>query len=76
VNDNPPEFASRTYYATVPESEHVGYEILRVLATSKDLGVNAEVYYSIVGGNEHNKFAIDTASGKLISYFNLILISS
>lgn len=63
VNDNPPEFASRTYYASVPESEHLGFEVVRVLATSKDLGVNAEISYSIVGGNEHNKFVIDATSG-------------
>ncbi|XP_066592660.1 fat-like cadherin-related tumor suppressor homolog isoform X2 [Prorops nasuta] len=63
INDNPPEFASKFYYAKVPEIYAVGTEVVRVLATSKDTGVNAEVYYSIVGGNEQKKFQIDTDSG-------------
>ncbi|GLH14886.1 Fat-like cadherin-related tumor suppressor homolog [Gryllus bimaculatus] len=63
INDNPPEFASKYYYASVPEINAVGTEIVRVLATSKDAGVNAEVSYSIIGGNEHKKFAIHPKSG-------------
>ncbi|XP_046748553.1 fat-like cadherin-related tumor suppressor homolog isoform X2 [Diprion similis] len=63
INDNPPEFASKFYFARVPEIDAVGTEVARVLATSKDTGVNADVYYSIVGGNEHKKFQIDTQTG-------------
>lgn len=63
INDNPPEFANKYYYATVPEIDAVGTEVVRVLATSKDTGVNAEVYYSIIGGNEHRKFAINNVTG-------------
>jgi protocadherin Fat 1/2/3 len=63
INDNPPEFASKYYYAVVPEIDAIGTEVVRVLATSKDAGVNAEVTYSIVGGNEHKKFQIHPKSG-------------
>lgn len=63
INDNPPEFANKYYFATVPEIDAVGTEVVRVLATSKDTGVNAEVYYSIIGGNEHKKFAINNETG-------------
>jgi protocadherin Fat 1/2/3 len=63
INDNPPEFTSKFYFARVPEIDAVGTEVARVLATSKDTGVNAEVYYSIIGGNEHNKFQMDTKTG-------------
>ncbi|XP_031780785.1 fat-like cadherin-related tumor suppressor homolog isoform X4 [Nasonia vitripennis] len=63
INDNPPEFTSKYYFARVPEIDAVGTEVARVLATSKDTGVNADVYYTIVGGNEHKKFEIDTKSG-------------
>ncbi|XP_076646631.1 FAT atypical cadherin kugelei isoform X8 [Halictus rubicundus] len=63
INDNPPEFASKVYFSRVPEIYAVGTEVARVLATSKDTGVNADVYYSIVGGNEHKKFQIDTKTG-------------
>lgn len=63
INDNPPEFTSKYYFAVVPEIDAVGTEVVRVLATSKDTGVNADIYYSIIGGNEHKKFKIDNKSG-------------
>ncbi|CAG9865049.1 unnamed protein product [Phyllotreta striolata] len=63
INDNPPEFETKYYFAIVPEIDNVGTEIARVLATSKDIGANAEVYYSIIGGNEHKKFAVDNKTG-------------
>ncbi|XP_068083906.1 fat-like cadherin-related tumor suppressor homolog [Anabrus simplex] len=63
INDNPPEFTSKYYYARVAEINAVGTEIVRVLATSKDTGVNAEVKYSIVGGNEHRKFEMHPKTG-------------
>ncbi|VEN38816.1 unnamed protein product, partial [Callosobruchus maculatus] len=63
INDNPPEFETKYYFATVPEIDSIGTEVVRVLATSKDIGANAEVYYSIIGGNEHKKFAINNKTG-------------
>ncbi|KAF5307382.1 hypothetical protein FQR65_LT07099 [Abscondita terminalis] len=63
INDNPPEFASKYYFAVVPEIDSIGTEVVRVLATSKDTGVNADIYYSIIGGNEHKKFSLDKRTG-------------
>ncbi|XP_072941689.1 fat-like cadherin-related tumor suppressor homolog isoform X2 [Epargyreus clarus] len=63
VNDNPPEFEFRRYHAVVPEIDAVGTEVLRVRATSQDTGVNADVYYSIVGGDDRDDFAVDRAGG-------------
>ncbi|XP_044007072.1 fat-like cadherin-related tumor suppressor homolog isoform X2 [Aphidius gifuensis] len=63
INDNPPEFTTRSYYASVPEINQIGSEVVQVVAISKDTGVNAMVYYSIVGGNEHKKFAINNNTG-------------
>ena len=63
VNDNPPQFTRKLYSASVAESSPIGFEVLRVLATSLDIGINAEIKYSIVGGNEHRHFAIDPLSG-------------
>ena len=37
--------------------------MVRVMATSRDIGVNAEISYSIIGGNEHRRFTIDPATG-------------
>ena len=39
--------------------------IMRVFATSRDTGVNAEITYTIVGGNEQGKFSLDPVSGVL-----------
>ncbi len=63
VNDNPPEFTSKYYFATVAENVPLGTDVVRVLATSLDSGVNAEISYSIVHGNQHNKFVIDPTTG-------------
>uniref|UniRef100_A0A182MY58 Uncharacterized protein n=1 Tax=Anopheles dirus TaxID=7168 RepID=A0A182MY58_9DIPT len=65
INDNPPEFTSKHYFASVPEINTIGSEILKVLATSKDTGINAEIMYSIIGGNEHRKFTINNKTGVL-----------
>ena len=66
VNDNPPEFASKHYFSTVSESLPLHSDIVRVLATSKDSGVNAEISYSIIGGNEHGKFRINAKTGVVV----------
>ena len=63
VNDNPPQFSRKLYSASVAESSAIGTEVLNVLATSLDIGINAEIKYSIVGGNEHRHFTIDPLSG-------------
>ncbi|XP_060800580.1 fat-like cadherin-related tumor suppressor homolog isoform X2 [Amyelois transitella] len=65
VNDNPPEFEFHQYRATVAELASPGSEVLRVRATSQDAGVNADVYYSLVGGDDRDDFAVDRASGAL-----------
>ncbi|KAG5869907.1 Fat-like cadherin-related tumor suppressor-like protein, partial [Gonioctena quinquepunctata] len=63
INDNPPEFEKSHYFSIIPEIDAVGTEIVRILATSKDIGANAEVHYSIIGGNEHKKFSMDNKTG-------------
>lgn len=64
VNDNPPVFQKQDYSVTVPEDVAVGTELLRVVATSGDIGVNAEIYYRFLSGNELGKFSIDESRGK------------
>lgn len=66
VNDNAPVFQRRDYGVTVPEDVAVGTEVLRVLATSVDIGLNAEITYRIRSGNELGKFTIDTQLGELM----------
>ena len=66
VNDNPPEFASKYYFATVTENVVIGSDVVRLLATSRDAGVNADITYSIVAGNEHRKFRVNPKSGVIV----------
>lgn len=68
VNDNAPVFQRRDYGVTVPEDVAVGTEVLRVLATSVDIGPNAEITYRVRSGNELGKFAIDSNSGEWRSF--------
>ncbi len=65
INDNPPEFERTTYMVSVPESLSEGSKVLQVYATSRDTGVNAEMTYSIIGGNELGHFTVDPDTGKL-----------
>uniref|UniRef100_A0A3Q3LMC7 Protocadherin Fat 3-like n=1 Tax=Mastacembelus armatus TaxID=205130 RepID=A0A3Q3LMC7_9TELE len=65
VNDNAPVFQRRDYSVTVPEDVAVGTEVLRVLATSVDIGPNAEITYNIRSGNELGKFTIDRNLGSI-----------
>lgn len=64
VNDNAPVFQRRDYAVTVPEDVAVGTEVLRVLATSVDIGPNADITYNIRSGNELRKFSIDRNLGE------------
>uniref|UniRef100_A0A3B4A5H9 Cadherin domain-containing protein n=1 Tax=Periophthalmus magnuspinnatus TaxID=409849 RepID=A0A3B4A5H9_9GOBI len=55
VNDHPPVFTQDSY-----SDLDVNSEILVVSATDSDLGENAAVTFSIVGGDEERKFFIET----------------
>ncbi|XP_068148588.1 LOW QUALITY PROTEIN: fat-like cadherin-related tumor suppressor homolog [Drosophila tropicalis] len=65
INDNPPEFSLREYLCQVHENATIGVEVCTVYATSKDIGVNADILYYIMGGNEQRKFSIDSKTGAL-----------
>ena len=63
MNDNPPQFASKYYFASISEGVEFGTDVVRVMATSRDIGVNAEISYTIIGGNEQRKFSIEPETG-------------
>jgi len=48
VNDNAPEFERRMYSVSVSEATPVGTSVGRVYATSRDIGINADISYTIV----------------------------
>ncbi|KAL2096237.1 hypothetical protein ACEWY4_008385 [Coilia grayii] len=65
VNDNPPVFARRDYLTALREDVAVGTEVLRVHAASKDIGTNADIYYSIRHGNQLGHFSIHINTGAI-----------
>lgn len=76
INDNPPVFEYREYAATVSEDILIGTEVLQVYAASRDIEANAEITYSVISGNEHGKFSIDSKTGAVFVIENLDYESS
>ncbi|XP_043063016.1 fat-like cadherin-related tumor suppressor homolog isoform X2 [Drosophila yakuba] len=66
VNDNPPEFSMRQYSCKILENATHGTEVCKVYATSIDIGVNADIHYFIMSGNEQGKFKMDSTTGDLV----------
>ncbi|XP_028399940.1 protocadherin Fat 4-like isoform X2 [Dendronephthya gigantea] len=64
ISDHGPKFLQKSYNASIFENVDKGTTILTVEATDSDLGSNAVIAYSIVGGD--GKFRVD-ASGNIIS---------
>ncbi|KAI1888344.1 hypothetical protein AGOR_G00184040 [Albula goreensis] len=64
-NDNPPAvtFPSNNSYTLLPPSSNMRTVVRTVQATDTDEGINADLNYSIVGGNPFKLFEIDTANG-------------
>ncbi|XP_036900582.1 protocadherin-7 isoform X1 [Sturnira hondurensis] len=64
-NDNAPTITlpKNVSYTLLPPSSNVRTVVATVLATDSDDGVNADLNYSIVGGNPFKLFEIDSASG-------------
>lgn len=63
INDNAPEFQMQAYRGEVDENVPTGTEVVRIFATSKDTGINAEIQYSLVSGNENDTFVIHAKTG-------------
>ncbi|XP_061093406.1 cadherin-6-like [Conger conger] len=58
VNDNPPRFPQSVYQFSAPESTEIGSPVGRIKATDADIGVNAEMDYSVIGGDGLDTFDI------------------
>lgn len=65
-NDNSPRFVGngKPIVAVIPSTANFGYPVTRVEATDDDIGLNAEIRYSLL--NEPTKFfEIDDVSGSI-----------
>ncbi|CAL1292837.1 unnamed protein product [Larinioides sclopetarius] len=71
VDDNSPEFprtqTTNPYVFTLEENLPLNFPIGRVLATDKDVGENALVYYYIVDGNFGGRFRVEKTTGLIKS---------
>ncbi|XP_062940115.1 protocadherin-11 X-linked isoform X5 [Cynocephalus volans] len=68
VNDNKPIFVvppSNYSYELVLPSTNPGTVVFKVVAVDNDTGMNAELRYSIVGGNTKGLFIIDQTTGNI-----------
>nr|XP_006816965.1 PREDICTED: protein dachsous-like [Saccoglossus kowalevskii] len=70
MNDHAPVFAMSTYSISVPENGQTT-RLHVVVATDADTGTNAEIRYSITGGNEGNRFVIDPITGEFSTQITL-----
>lgn len=67
ANNNVPKFEQQEYLSPVPEDAIEGQRLLKVTAKDQlDSGINAEIEYSVVGGNGTSFFSIDQISGWII----------
>nr|XP_021336084.1 cadherin-18 [Danio rerio]XP_021336085.1 cadherin-18 [Danio rerio]XP_021336086.1 cadherin-18 [Danio rerio] len=60
VNDNPPKFPQKNYQVFVPESAQVGKPVGKIKANDEDIGINAEIKYSILNPEGAAVFSIST----------------
>ncbi|KAK5877976.1 hypothetical protein CesoFtcFv8_025431 [Champsocephalus esox] len=60
INDNPPMFDQRLYQMSIPEAAPVGSVVGRIWAKDRDIGLNAEMVYSIIDGDGRDQFDIST----------------
>merc|ERR1719500_795197 len=68
TNDNPPRFLQKQYSATIVDNIPFYPEaspIAQVTATDLDIGRNAELFYTIVAGNDQDLFRIGNLTGIL-----------
>lgn len=70
INDDPPVFQPASYNFTIVENSPVHSILGSVYASSKDLGTNADIYYSIRSGDVHGIFAINS-TGTILSQKNV-----
>lgn len=71
-NDNSPIFDPRQYTSSVPENVTIGYTVVQLFATDKDVGPNAGIRYTITNGDENLDFSIadDTGLIRVAKYLN------
>ncbi|VTJ68566.1 Hypothetical predicted protein [Marmota monax] len=70
ANDNPPVFSQDVYRVSLREDVPPGTSVLRVMATDRDEGINAEFTYSFLGvaDKAQSVFYLDSSTGNIITH--------
>uniref|UniRef100_K7G291 Cadherin domain-containing protein n=1 Tax=Pelodiscus sinensis TaxID=13735 RepID=K7G291_PELSI len=63
VNDNAPKFEQSSYKTSVWEGQIYNTYVMQIFATDLDSGLNGEIEYSILSGNENKALLIDSTWG-------------
>lgn len=63
INDSPPAFENDKIQLYIPENSPIGSTVGQIYAHDPDEGVNAEVHYSIIGGEDSHSFQLNTRPG-------------
>ncbi|NXA11755.1 PCD23 protein, partial [Sapayoa aenigma] len=65
VNDNAPVFSSPEHHVHVKESIPIGSHVTEISANDCDAGINAEITYTIISGNDRGHFCLDKKTGSV-----------
>ncbi|KAM8939464.1 protocadherin-23 [Pelodytes ibericus] len=86
LNDNPPVFEKSHYMTTVLEGQIYNTFISQMFAADPDSGINGQIDYYVIDGNENNAFVIDPMHGilstnaildrEIKSFYRLVLQAS
>lgn len=63
TNDNPPVFLEQAYSFDIPENAARGYRVGQIKATDADLGVNAQLSYTVVSDWANDVFSLNPQTG-------------
>ena len=66
TNDNSPKFTEDIYTRRILESSSIGSFVEEVQAIDADIGVNAQVVYSLMSGTDY--FKIENETGMFLNY--------
>ncbi|KAM7320177.1 hypothetical protein ACRRTK_020620 [Alexandromys fortis] len=66
-NDNAPQFEQLSYRVQIPEDSPIGFLVVTVSATDKDIGVNGEISYSLFQASDDisKTFSIHPLTGEV-----------
>lgn len=64
LNDNPPMFVNKPYYAVISRESERDTQVIQVTAVDLDKGSNSDIYYQLVRGNG-DLFRVGRKSGRV-----------